>query len=189
MDNQKFGAFLATVRKERGLSQRQLAERLGVTDKAVSKWERGLGFPDIKTVEPLADALGISILELMQSQRVPEQVSAEEATQAVHQVIDRAIHQRKIGRRNVLIGCLALLLAVLTVFLIDEMQLFAFVMVCLPKMCGLTGAFLIISAWRRRVRSRPFKALLISGILLLLIPLGKWLLLFFAMMLGGPVTT
>ena len=72
MDNQKFSAFLAQCRKEKGWTQKDLAARLHVTDKAVSKWERGLGFPDIKLIEPLAAELGVSILELMRSESIPE---------------------------------------------------------------------------------------------------------------------
>ena len=61
MDAKKFGTFLAATRKEKKMTQAQLAEKIEVTDKAVSRWERGLGFPDITTMEPLADALGISL--------------------------------------------------------------------------------------------------------------------------------
>lgn len=61
---------LSSRRKAKGLTQKQLADRLSVTDKAVSKWERGLGFPDIKLLEPLSQALDVSILELMRSQHV-----------------------------------------------------------------------------------------------------------------------
>ena len=57
MDNKKFGEFIAGLRKEKGYTQSQLAEILCVTDKAVSKWERGVGFPDIKLIEPLSEAL------------------------------------------------------------------------------------------------------------------------------------
>ena len=53
------------LREERGLTQRTLAESLGVTDKAVSKWESGRGLPDISLVEPLAQRLGISVAELL----------------------------------------------------------------------------------------------------------------------------
>ena len=53
MDNQKLGIFITELRKEKGLTQAQLAQKLNVTDKAVSKWERGVGFPDIKLLEPL----------------------------------------------------------------------------------------------------------------------------------------
>ena len=50
MDAKKFGAFLAATRKEKNMTQAQLAEKIDVTDKAVSRWERGLGFPDITTM-------------------------------------------------------------------------------------------------------------------------------------------
>ena len=189
MDNQRFGAFIADTRRKRGLSQRQLAERLGVTDKAVSKWERGLGFPDIKTIEPLADALGLTVLELMQSRRAAEQIHAEAANQAVGQVIDRAIHQQKLERRNLVIGCLGLVLTAALVFLIDEMQFFGFVMICIPIICGLLGIWLIAVGLRRWKQGSVFKALLIGGVILLLVPVGKLLLLLLAMLLGGPVPT
>mgnify|MGYP002802871563 FL=1 len=54
MDAEKFGAFIAAARKEKNMTQKALAEKLHVTDKAVSRWERGLGFPDIHTIEPHA---------------------------------------------------------------------------------------------------------------------------------------
>lgn len=65
MDAKMFGAFLAQVRRAQGLTQAELAEQLHVTDKAVSRWERGVGLPDINTLEPLADALGLSLADLM----------------------------------------------------------------------------------------------------------------------------
>lgn len=82
MDAQKFGAFIAGVRKERGLTQLELARKLQVTDKAVSRWERGLGFPDINTIQPLAEALELSILEVMRSQRIAEQIIPPDAADA-----------------------------------------------------------------------------------------------------------
>lgn len=69
MDAKAFGLFLAETRKARGLTQSALAEQLHVTDKAVSRWERGLGFPDINTLEPLAEALGLTLSQLMHADR------------------------------------------------------------------------------------------------------------------------
>ena len=69
MDVKKFGAFISDRRKQQHMTQAELAGKIGVTDKAVSRWERGLGFPDINTMEPLADALGISLLELMRGKK------------------------------------------------------------------------------------------------------------------------
>ena len=65
MDSKQFGQTLKKLRERRGYTQRQLAERLFVTDKAVSKWECGLGFPDVKLLTPLAEALGVGLTELM----------------------------------------------------------------------------------------------------------------------------
>ena len=65
MNAKDFGAFLARTRKARGLTQADLAAQLHVTDKAVSRWERGIGLPDINTLEPLADALGLTLSDLM----------------------------------------------------------------------------------------------------------------------------
>ena len=78
MDANKFGCFVAERRKELKMTQKDLAAKIQVTDKAVSKWERGLGFPDINTIEDLADALDVSIMELMKSERKTNEVSAEE---------------------------------------------------------------------------------------------------------------
>lgn len=57
MDTKKIGRFITELRKEQQMTQSQLAEQIHVTDKAISKWERGAGLPDITMLEPLADAL------------------------------------------------------------------------------------------------------------------------------------
>lgn len=54
MEAKELGRFIAGMRKEKKMMQAELAEQIHVTDKAVSRWERGLGFPDIQTIEPLA---------------------------------------------------------------------------------------------------------------------------------------
>lgn len=65
MDAKEFGKFISQLRKEKQLTQAELGKKLQVSDKAVSRWERGLGFPDISTIEPLADALGVTVLKQM----------------------------------------------------------------------------------------------------------------------------
>ena len=65
MDAKATGALIASRRRELGLSQTELAERLHVTDKAVSRWETGRGMPAIDSLEPLAEALGITVSELL----------------------------------------------------------------------------------------------------------------------------
>ena len=65
MDNYITGSTIKQLREAKGLTQANLAELIGVSDKAVSKWETAKGFPDISLIEPLAKALGVSVLELM----------------------------------------------------------------------------------------------------------------------------
>lgn len=72
MDAIKFGTFLVQRRKELGLTQAQLAERIHVTDKAVSRWERGIGLPDINLLEPLAEALEVSVLEVLRGEKMQD---------------------------------------------------------------------------------------------------------------------
>lgn len=70
MDNQKIGNFIAELRREKSMTQKELAEKMNVTDKAVSKWERGAGYPEITTIPTLADALGVSTSELLLGERI-----------------------------------------------------------------------------------------------------------------------
>ena len=83
MDAKTFGAFLAQMRKSQGLTQAELAQQLHVTDKAVSRWERGVGLPDINTLEPLADALGLTLADLMHC-RDPQEADIAPGRMAVH---------------------------------------------------------------------------------------------------------
>ena len=66
MKKQTFGMMIAGLRKERGMTQLELAEKMGVTDKAVSKWERDLSFLDVSSLPRLAEIFEISVDELMQ---------------------------------------------------------------------------------------------------------------------------
>lgn len=72
LNKQAFGAFLAQLRREKGWTQKDLAEKLYVSDKAVSKWERGLSVPDVSLLLPLAELLGVSVTELLEGRRLEE---------------------------------------------------------------------------------------------------------------------
>ena len=71
MDSGKTGAPIAEARKEKGFTQRQLTETLHLSDRTVSKWERGAGFPDVALLEPLADALGLTVRSLLRGEAEP----------------------------------------------------------------------------------------------------------------------
>lgn len=70
MDQKKIGRFIATLRKERGLSQKTIAERLGLSEKTISKWECGNGLPEVVYMEPLCEILGITVNELLAGEQI-----------------------------------------------------------------------------------------------------------------------
>ena len=70
MDQIKIGKFIAVCRKQKGLTQMQLAEKLNITDKAISKWERGIAMPDSSIMLALCDILGISVNELLSGEKI-----------------------------------------------------------------------------------------------------------------------
>ena len=78
MKEQTLGAMIAALRKEKGMTQLELAQQMGVTDKAVSKWERDLSCPDVNSLPKLAQALGGSVDELMQTKMKPVQENAQQ---------------------------------------------------------------------------------------------------------------
>lgn len=105
MEAKELGLFIAKLRKEKQITQAELAKRLNVTDKAVSRWERGLGFPDINTLEPLADSLGISLLELMTCEKKREiDENVDDLDIGILASIDIAKTQRKKIMKKILLG-------------------------------------------------------------------------------------
>ena len=79
------GTMIAELRKQHGMTQLELAEKMGVTDKAVSKWERDLSCPDINSLPTLAETLGVSVEELMQVKK-----EAETPVSKVAEILDLA---------------------------------------------------------------------------------------------------
>lgn len=73
MNNYITGSTIKSLREKRGMTQSQLGQRIGVGDKAVSKWETGRGLPDITLMEPLAQALGVSVIELLSGDHITNQ--------------------------------------------------------------------------------------------------------------------
>lgn len=89
IDKQKFGAFVAELRKEKGYTQKELAKRLFISDKAISKWETGASIPDTALLIPLADLLGTSVTELLMSERIAHGSTMENDT--VENIVKTAI--------------------------------------------------------------------------------------------------
>ena len=77
MDEQKIASFICSLRKEKGMTQKELAEQLNITDKAVSKWERGLSYPDVTLIMKLAEVLGVTATELLKGEKEAIKVSGQ----------------------------------------------------------------------------------------------------------------
>ena len=104
LDKEKFGEFIAKLRKEQGMTQRELAEKLFVSDKAVSKWERGQSLPDITMLNPLADALGVTPAELLNCEKIEnEKVDASQVNELVEKVIAIEDESNKPKRKRFII--------------------------------------------------------------------------------------
>ena len=88
MDAVKSGRLISQARRENGLTQQQLADLLSITGAAVSKWERGRSFPDVSILEPLAEILGLSVIDILRGERGDGgHISAEEAENSIKSAI------------------------------------------------------------------------------------------------------
>ena len=121
MDAQKTGKFIAQQRKKSGLTQAQLAQKLYITDKAVSRWERGIGLPDINLLEPLAQALNVKLIELVQAElTAADTISIKQAEAIVSDTIQ--LSKKDVPRKTVGITALGLF----GIIILSLFYLFAF---------------------------------------------------------------
>lgn len=93
VDNEKFGAFITQLRKEKNFTQKELGERLFVSDKAISKWERGLSMPNISLLVPMADILGVTVTELLRGEHMyaEERLDRDEVEELVTSSMDMTL--------------------------------------------------------------------------------------------------
>lgn len=88
MNQEKIGKFIAKVRKEKKLTQKQLAEKLGITDRAISKWENGKSMPDLSLLKPLCDIFDITINELLSGEYIEEEKKKEKLEENIVNAIN-----------------------------------------------------------------------------------------------------
>lgn len=116
LNNNQFGDFIVTLRKEKNLTQKELGEKLYVTDKTVSKWERGLSIPNVALLVPLSEILDVSVTELLYGQRLEEPIDKKVVEHIVNQSIDLNMKQ-SINSRKKLWSVLFVVSLVLTILL------------------------------------------------------------------------
>ncbi len=117
MDTIKIGQFIKSLRKENSLTQREVAERLNVSEKTISKWETGNGMPEISLMMPLCKLFGISINELLSGKRLDEKQYVEKAEENMACLVDRTTPRKKIIITT--ISCILVILSSLALVLIS----------------------------------------------------------------------
>ncbi len=116
IDKSEFGIFVSTLRKEKGLTQKELASQLFVSDKAVSKWETGQSIPAVDLLIPMAEILGVTVTELLECKRLaPRPLPAEDVETIVKKAVsytDKETGKRKINKKYLPVYCISLIVVV-----------------------------------------------------------------------------
>ena len=102
MDLNQTGIFISTLRKQSNMTQKELAEKTGVTDKAVSRWETGKGFPDVSLLPSLAAVLCTSISELVMGEKLDEKTTVEIMDKAVVSTLNTLERSRRAKKERLL---------------------------------------------------------------------------------------
>ena len=103
MDNKKMGEFILELRKSKQMTQKNLAEKLNITDKAVSKWERGLSYPDISLLPSIAEILGVTTGELLNGER--NSYGIENTEQSIDNALNYADKTAKRKFKSIQVVC------------------------------------------------------------------------------------
>ena len=121
MDLEKIGKFIASNRKNKGLTQDQLAEKLGVTNKTISRWETGKYMPDLSLLKPLSDELEISLNELLSGEQIEREKIIENTEKSLINTIDYTNQKIKKNKKifiiiiSIIVSFIVLLLTLFTI--------------------------------------------------------------------------
>ena len=104
MNQENIGKFIAKCRKDKKLTQSELAEKLGVTDKSIGNWENGRNMPDLSLFKPLCDELGITINDLLSGEKISKEKYQEKFEENIVNTIDYS--NKRVHKYNNLVGLL-----------------------------------------------------------------------------------
>ena len=113
MNQELTGKFIAQLRKEKNLTQKELADKLGISDKTVSKWETGNGMPDVSLLQPLCEELSVNLNELLSGERLSEESYNGKAEENMMDLAKDAQEGRNNKRRAGIIGVVCGILVLL----------------------------------------------------------------------------
>ena len=111
MNQEKIGKFIAECRRQRKMTQSELGEKLGVTEKSISNWENGRNMPDLSLFKPLCEELNISLNDLMSGEKVKEKEYRDKLEENIINTIDYS--NKKIESRNIFIGLILIVFGAL----------------------------------------------------------------------------
>ncbi len=122
MNQEKIGKFILKLRREKNMTQQELADRIGVTDRAISKWENGRGLPDLSLMMPLCKELGITINELISGEQIEKEDYQSKLEENIFKTIDYT--NRKFANKNkmfkIAIGIMIILITIIgLMFFVD----------------------------------------------------------------------
>lgn len=126
IDKSKFGAFISELRKEKGITQKELAEKLFISDKAVSKWETGHSVPDITLLVPLSEILEVTVTELLECRRMEKEVTVAQMDDVVKRVIhlseEEKYHRPQVERKNIVFFIACVIISLLELFGLYQLE-------------------------------------------------------------------
>lgn len=169
MDTVRFGLFLSEERKAKGLTQKELAGKLGVTDKAVSKWERGICLPDVAKFADIAAALDLTDVEVLRAKRLPPE-TAPQSPPAIFGDTPPLVTWKEYG--VLLSGCFAAAALFFPVQILEFTGVLKMIPLSSLCQCVFCAAFGVRYAWRRGGTDTQFGWRRVCDFLLILIVLG-----------------
>ena len=124
MDQVKTGAFIAELRKEKGLTQKEVAEKLGVADKTISKWETGRGLPEVSLMMPLCEVLGITVNELLSGEKISADKYVDKAEEHLYELQTlKANADRRLLSIEIVLGVLSVIILLSLTMIASYLQM------------------------------------------------------------------
>lgn len=173
MDTNVTGRFIAELRKQKGYTQKELAEKLRVTDKAISRWETGKGFPDTSLLKPLSDSLGVSVGELL-SGKIMEGTEMKGQTDKI--ILDSLNYSKRmlVSTVNVILFIIGIALMISPLFLASRSYIWILGIAIAAAAVFFTRIRTKGTAIKRSNRAYYLSAVVLQGVafLLELLPVG-----------------
>lgn len=123
MDLEKIGNFITQCRKEKQLTQSQLAEKLNISNKTISKWETGNGMPDSSIMIDLCDQLGINVNELLSGEHIPNEEYQGKATENIINITKECENNKKIRKKHIIILTIIIFVALTVISIYENMEI------------------------------------------------------------------